>query len=133
VAERPDQKTGGEKSGRTKKRRVQKKPGARRGTPRRSSQRAAGASPAARKKVVRLPSGTRYRTKNRLAQAMVWKLVRRGLPVRYVLFDNWYAAQCNFRLWERLGLLWVTRGKSNLKVEYQGQKLTARLCQMLWK
>ena len=83
-----------------------------------------------RKKVVkrrlRLPSGAHYRTKNELARLMIWRLMRRGLPVEYVLFDNWYAAEGNFKLFERLGLKWVTRAKSNYKLDYEGQSLTAK-------
>ena len=78
------------------------------------------------KKVARLASGARYRTKNQLAQAMLWKLVRRGLPVRYVLFDNWYASDANLLRWEKLGLHWVTRAKSNLEVEAEGQKVSVK-------
>jgi hypothetical protein len=65
------------------------------------------------KRRLRLPNGVHYRTKNELAQALVWCLVRRGLPVEYVLFDNWYASHGNFRLFERLRLKWVTRAKGN--------------------
>lgn len=72
---------------------------------------------------VRLATGARYRTKNELARVLVWRLVRRGLPVQFVLFDNWYAARDNFRLFERLGLKWVTRAKSNYKVIFNGQSL----------
>lgn len=78
------------------------------------------------KRRVRLASGARYRTKNELARLLVWRLVRRGLPVEYVLFDNWYAAEDNFRLFERLGLKWVTRTKSNYKLAYNEQALTAQ-------
>jgi DDE superfamily endonuclease len=73
-----------------------------------------------RSKIVRLPNGVRFRTKNELARAMVWKLRRRGLKTDYVLFDNWYASDDNLRLFERLKLHWVTRSKHNLKVEYEG-------------
>jgi len=77
-----------------------------------------------RPKVVRLPNGVRFRTKNELARAMVWKLQRRGVQADYVLFDNWYASDDNLRLFERLKLHWVTRSKHNLKVEYEGNKMT---------
>jgi hypothetical protein len=77
-----------------------------------------------RPKVVRLPNGVRFRTKNELARALVWQLRRRGVQADYVLFDNWYAADDNLSLFERLKLHWVTRSKHNLKVEYEGHKLT---------
>lgn len=76
-----------------------------------------------RPKVVRLPNGVRFRTKNALAQILVWKLRRRGLKADYVLFDNWYAADGNLKLFERLKLHWVTSAKKNLKVEYDGKKM----------
>ena len=79
---------------------------------------------ARRPKIVRLPNGVRFRTKNELARALVWKLVRRGLKVNYALFDNWYASDENLKLFERLQLHWVTRSKHNLKVEYEGQAMT---------
>ncbi len=78
------------------------------------------------KRRVRLATGVRYRTKNELARVLVWRLVRRGLPVEFVLFDNWYAAEENFRLFERLGLKWVTRAKRNYKLDYDAQRLTVK-------
>jgi hypothetical protein len=75
---------------------------------------------------VRCASGVRYRTKNELARVLVWRLVRRGLPVEFVLFDNWYAAHDNFQLFERLHLKWVTRAKSNYTVNYDGHYLTVK-------
>jgi CubicO group peptidase (beta-lactamase class C family) len=77
------------------------------------------------KRRLRLPNGVHYRTKNELAQALVWRLVRRGLPVEYVLFDNWYAAHGNFRLFERLHLKWVPRAKGNYRVRFGGVWLSA--------
>lgn len=78
---------------------------------------------ARRPKILRLPSGARFRTKNELARAMVWKLRRRGLKINYLLFDNWYASDDNLRLFERLKLHWVTRSKHNLKVEYENKSM----------
>jgi hypothetical protein len=80
--------------------------------------------PTPRKKVVRLANGVRFRTKNELARAMVWKLVRRGLRPQYVLFDNWYASDGNLALFHRLHLHFVTRAKCNYRVQYDGQTLT---------
>jgi transposase len=56
----------------------------------------------------------------------VWKLVRRGIGVEFILFDNWYASRDNLALFERLGLKWVTRCKENAKVYYQGERLTVK-------
>ncbi len=78
------------------------------------------------KRRLRLPNGVHYRTKNELAQALVWRLVRRGLPVEYVLFDNWYASHGNFRLFERLRLKWVTRAKGNYRVQFAGLALSVQ-------
>jgi hypothetical protein len=75
------------------------------------------------KRRLRLPNGVHYRTKNELAQVLV---LRRGLPVEYVLFDNWYAARGNFRLFERLHLHWVTRAKGNYRVLWDGVSLTIK-------
>jgi Transposase DDE domain len=79
-----------------------------------------------RPKVVRTDAGVRVRSKNELARLSVWKLVRRGLRVDYLLFDNWYASRANFNLFGRLNLHWVTRAKSNLKVGFDGQRLTGK-------
>lgn len=76
-----------------------------------------------RKKVLRLPNGVRFRTKNELARAMVWKLVRRGLKPRSVLFENWYASTENLAFFKRLDLRFVTRSKHNFKVEYEGRQM----------
>lgn len=78
---------------------------------------------ARRPKVVRLPNGARFRTKNELARAMVWKLARCGLQARYVLFDNWYASIENLAFFKRLDLRFVTRSKHNFKVEYEDRKM----------
>jgi SRSO17 transposase len=67
-----------------------------------------------------------YRTKNELARALVWKLVRRGLRGRFILFDNWYCSRRNLTLFERLELNWVTSVKANLKVWFDGQGLTVK-------
>lgn len=90
-------------------------------SPRRRTRRKRSPHP---KRRLRLPNGVHYRTKNELAQALVWRLVRRGLPVEYVLFDNWYASHGNFRLFERLHLKWVTRAKGNYRVLFGGVSLT---------
>ncbi len=108
--------------GRKKRRRQVQKPQAKKGTRKRRRR----ARKTVGKRRLRLASGARYRTKNELARLMIRRLMRRGLPVQYVLFDNWYAAEDNFRLFERLGLKWVTRTKSNYKLNDEGQSLTAK-------
>ena len=115
----PTRKPRGKKK---KRRRPVQKSQAKKGTRKRRRR----ARKTAGKRRVRLANGTHYRTKNELARVLVWRLVRRGLPVEFVLFDNWYAAEDNFRLFERLGLKWVTRAKSNYKLDYEGQSLTTK-------
>jgi hypothetical protein len=75
-------------------------------------------------KRVRLANGVHYRSKNELARILVWKLVRRGIPGEFILFDNWYASKKNVALFERLELGWVSRAKSNTKVSFSGQILS---------
>jgi len=57
-----------------------------------------------------------------VARALVWPVVRAGVRVRFVVFDNWYAARENLRCFTRLGLVWVTRLKHNTQVLFQGRK-----------
>jgi hypothetical protein len=73
---------------------------------------------------VRLVNGVHYRSKNELARILVWKLVRRGIPCKFILFDNWYASKNNVALFERLKLFWVSRAKSNTRVIFSGQRLS---------
>jgi SRSO17 transposase len=75
---------------------------------------------------VKLSNGVHYRSKNELARCLVWKLVRRGIRVKFILFDNWYASYENLALFERLGLYWVTRSKDNAKVYYDENRLMVK-------
>jgi hypothetical protein len=81
---------------------------------------------AQKRRPVRLPNGVRYRTKNELARALVWRVVRRGLRPRFILFDNWYFSRENVALFERLELSWVTRAQANLKVWLDGRRLSVQ-------
>lgn len=81
---------------------------------------------AQKRRRVRLPGGVHYRTKNELARALVWTVVRHGLRVRFILFDNWYFSRQNIALFERLELHWVTRVKGNAKVWLDGRCLTVQ-------
>ncbi|MEW6729951.1 MAG: transposase [Acidobacteriota bacterium] len=74
----------------------------------------------------RLPNGVHYRSKNELARVLVWKLMRAGIKCEFILFDNWYACEDNFTLFERLHLFWVTRVKENAKVYYQQQRIEVK-------
>jgi hypothetical protein len=107
---------------------------------------------AQKRRRVRLPNGVHYRTKNELARALVWTVVRHGLPAapaaqaglptaaqaglptaaqaglrgRFILFDNWYFSRQNIALFQRLELHWVTRVKGNAKVWLDGRCLTVQ-------
>ena len=81
---------------------------------------------AARRVRPRTATGTPYHTKNALARALVWRVVRAGIRVQFLLFDNWYASRHNLRGFARLHLAWVTRLKSNTRVRYQGRTLSVK-------
>jgi hypothetical protein len=74
----------------------------------------------------RTATGTHYQTKNALARALVWRVVRAGIRVQFILFDNWYAARHNLRGFARVHLAWVTRLQNNTRVRYQGRTLTVQ-------
>jgi len=69
----------------------------------------------------------KYRTKNDIARTLLRWVVAQGIKPEYVTFDNWYASKKNMKLIKQeLGLDWVTRLKSNCRLNYQGRKLQAR-------
>jgi hypothetical protein len=55
----------------------------------------------------------RYRTKNTLARILVYWAVRHHMPCRYLTFDNWYASKQNLRVFNLLGLVFVTKLRKN--------------------
>jgi hypothetical protein len=57
---------------------------------------------------------------------LVWRVVRAGLRVQFILFDNWYAARHNLQGFARWHLAWVTRLKSNTRVRYQGRTMSVK-------
>lgn len=75
---------------------------------------------------IRLATGCHYRTKNELARALVWTVGRRGVPSRFILFDNGYFSKKKGALFERLHLIWITRATSNTQVWFPGQSLTVK-------
>jgi hypothetical protein len=79
---------------------------------------------AARRVRPRTASGTHYHTKNALARALVWRVVRAGIRGRFILFDNWYASRANLRSFARWQRAWVTRLKHNTVVRFQGHTVT---------
>lgn len=56
------------------------------------------------------------KTKNDLFAELVSKAQERGFSPECVVFDSWYASLDNFKLLRRLGYRWLTRLKSNRKV-----------------
>jgi hypothetical protein len=81
---------------------------------------------AARQVHPRTATGTHYHTKNALARALVWRVVRVGIRVHFILFDNWYGSRQNLHFFARLQLAWVTRLKSNTQVRYQGRTMSVQ-------
>lgn len=70
---------------------------------------------------------SKYRTKNEIARTLLKWVVAQGIRPEYVTFDNWYASKENMRLIvKELGLEFVTRLKSNCRLNYQGRNLSAR-------
>jgi len=61
-------------------------------------------------------TGRKFRTKNQLARLLVWKVVRKGLPFDYLVFDCWYASAKNLRFFHRLGLPFVGAVRFNRKL-----------------
>lgn len=121
---KPRKKNKRAKRGRPRKR----GPKVRSHTPRARTQRAQrrALKQAAKRVHPRTASGTHYHTKNELARALVWQVVRARVRVHFIMFDNWYASRENLRFFTRLGLVWVTRLKSNTLVGYQGHKVSVK-------
>jgi hypothetical protein len=74
----------------------------------------------------RTASGTHYHTKNALARALVWQVVRTKIKVRFILFDNWYASRQNLRCFTCWHLVWVTRLKNNTRVRFHGRPMNVK-------
>lgn len=68
----------------------------------------------------------KYRTKNQLARILLHSVMRRGLRVRYVTFDNWYASKKNLRFAKKYGLHYVTRLKRNSLIKSNGEKIPCK-------
>lgn len=60
-------------------------------------------------------TGSKFRTKNQLARLLVWKVVRKGLPFDYLVFDCWYTSVENLKLFHRLGIPFVGAVRFNRK------------------
>lgn len=57
-----------------------------------------------------------HKTKNDLFAELLQVAHSRGLTPDYVMFDSWYASLANLKLIRSLGYRWLTRLKSNRKV-----------------
>jgi len=58
----------------------------------------------------------KFRSKNQLACALIYKVARKGLHFDHLLFDSWYASADNIRIFNRLNISFVTSLKSNRKL-----------------
>jgi hypothetical protein len=58
----------------------------------------------------------RFRTKNQLAQILVYQIRKKGLHFDYLVFDSWYASAENFLFFQKLNIIFVTAIKSNRKL-----------------
>lgn len=63
-----------------------------------------------------IENNKKFRTKNQLAQALVYRVKKSGLHFDCLLFDSWYASADNFNLFNRLNIHFVTSLKSNRKL-----------------
>jgi SRSO17 transposase len=58
----------------------------------------------------------RFRTKNQLAQLLVYRIMKKELRFDYLVFDSWYASAENFLFFQKLNIIFVTAIKSNRKL-----------------
>jgi len=58
----------------------------------------------------------RFRTKNQLAQILVYQIMKKGLHFDYLVFDSWYASAENLLFFQKLNIIFVTAIKSNRKL-----------------
>lgn len=58
----------------------------------------------------------RFRTKNQLAQLLVYQIRKKRLQFDYLAFDSWYASAENFIFFQKLNITFVTAIKSNRKL-----------------
>ena len=60
----------------------------------------------------------KFRTKNQLAQILVYQVFRKGLSFNYVTFDSWYASAENFNFFNRLNIKFIAGLKSNRNLRF---------------
>ena len=68
----------------------------------------------------------RYRTKNQIARILIYYVVRHHIPFSYLVFDNWYASKQNLNLFDKLGITFVTRLRSNTWITHENAKQKVR-------
>jgi len=64
----------------------------------------------------------KYRTKNQIARALIYYVVRHHIPFSYLTFDNWYASKQNLRFFDKLGIKFVTRLRNNTWIIHENEK-----------
>lgn len=69
---------------------------------------------------------TKFRTKNELAQLLVYRVKRSGLPFDFLLFDSWYAAGKQMAWYHRHGIAFVTAIKNNRRLRLLSMPLDKR-------
>lgn len=60
----------------------------------------------------------KFRTKNQLAQTLVYRVLRKGLHFDYVTFDSWYASAENFNCFNRFNVIFIAALKSNRHIRW---------------
>ena len=73
-----------------------------------------------------LETNTKFRTKNQLAQLLVYRLKRGGLLFDFLLFDSWYAAAKQMAWYHKQGLFFVTAIKNNRRLRMLSMGLDQR-------
>lgn len=66
----------------------------------------------------------KFRTKNQLAQILVYQIKRKRLQFDFLTFDSWYASAENFMFFNRLNIIFITAIKSNRKLRLPYNPLT---------
>jgi SRSO17 transposase len=58
----------------------------------------------------------KFRTKNQLCRALVYRILKKGLHFDHLLFDSWYTSAANIKTFNRLNISFVSSLKSNRKL-----------------
>lgn len=64
----------------------------------------------------------KYRTKNQIARALIYYVVRHHIPFSYLTFDNWYASKQNLRFFDKLSIKFVTRLRNNTWIVHENER-----------